>query len=98
MGCAFAGNADMLHIATEPVPVEAANSLSIVEKPHTPIRRSYQIIKKEAPDVKDEYTLHLAVMATSDNIGPDGLVSTLLVFRALPKTGIADGSTDTVSV
>lgn len=39
MVSAFAGNADMLYIATEPVPVEAANSMSIVDRYHAPLRR-----------------------------------------------------------
>lgn len=42
MPAAFQSNSDMLHIRTKSIPVEAANSISIVEQYHTPIRRAYK--------------------------------------------------------
>lgn len=85
---AFAGSACMPRSATKSVPVEAASSMWIVERYRAPIRRSCQIIKKEAPDVKDDYALQLAVKAINDSIGSDGVVPTLLVFGALPRLGL----------
>lgn len=88
MGRAFARSAKMLHIATKPVPIEAANSMSIVERYHSPLCRSLNIIKKEAPDVENDYALQLAVKAINDSVGPDRLVQNLLVFGALLRIAL----------
>lgn len=88
MANAFQSNSDMLHIRTKSIPVEAANSMSIVERYHTPIRRAYKIICQEAPDLSKECALQMSVKAVNDSVGPDGLVPTLLVFGALPRLGL----------
>lgn len=88
MAAAFQSNSDMLHIRTKAIPVEAAHSMSIVERYHTPIRRAYKIICKEAPDLNKETALQMAVKAINDSVGPEGLVPTLLVFGALPRLGL----------
>lgn len=85
MGRALAGNADMLSIATKSVLVEAANSLWIVERYHSPLRRLFNIIKKKEPDVENDYASQLTVKEINDSIGLDGLVPTPLVLDALPK-------------
>lgn len=74
----------MLHIVTKSVPVGAANSISIVERYQSLLRRSFSIIKKEASDVHNDYALQLAVKAMNDIIGSNILVPSLLVFGALP--------------
>ena len=51
MAKAFKANADQLHIRTKAVPIEAPHSMSIVERYHAPIRRAYNIIKAEAPNL-----------------------------------------------
>ncbi len=38
----FQGSAEILHIETKCVPVEAAQSMSIVERYHEPVRRAYR--------------------------------------------------------
>lgn len=85
MGRAFAGKADMLHIAAKSVPVESAKSMSIVERYHSPLRRAFFVIKKKASNPDHYYALQLAVKEINDSIGSDGLVPTLLVFGALPR-------------
>lgn len=77
-----------MKIGTKSVPVEAANSLSIVERYHDPLRRAYRIVKREVPDIDDESALQYAVKSVNDTVGPDGLVSTLLVYGALPRLGL----------
>lgn len=77
MGCAFAVNANMLHIATKSVPVESANLMSIFERLHSPLRRAFSINKKEALDIDSYYALQLAVKAINDSFGLDSLVPTL---------------------
>ena len=81
----FRTEAGLFRITTKAVPVEAAHYMSIVERYHEPLRRSYRIIRSEAPDMDPESALQAAVKAVNDSVGPDGLVPTLLVFGALPN-------------
>ena len=64
------------------VPVEAYNSVGIVERYHSSVRRVYQIITSEVPSINKDVALQIAFKAVNDTIGPDGLVPTLLVYRA----------------
>ena len=88
MASAFRANADMLHIRTNSIPVESANAMKIVERYHSPLRRSFNIIRQEAPDLDKHAALQMAVKAVNDSVGPNGLVPTLLVFGALPRLGL----------
>ncbi|KAI0991423.1 hypothetical protein K3495_g16764, partial [Podosphaera aphanis] len=77
-----------LGISTESVPVEAHNSIGIVERYHGPLKRAYLIIKEElssAANISKHMILQMAVKAVNDTAGPDGLVPTLLVFGAYPR-------------
>lgn len=40
----FQANTDMLHVCTKSVPVESANSMTVVAGCHSPIRRAYNIV------------------------------------------------------
>ena len=66
------------------VPVEAHNSVGLVERYHTPLRRAYEIIRDELKDerIDKEMALQMAVKAVNDSAGPNGIVPTLLVFGA----------------
>lgn len=88
MAKAFQDHADLMHIETKPVPREAANSMTYVERYHAPLRRAYKIIEKEAPGMDREAVLQCAVKSVNDSVGPDGLVPTLLVYGALPRLGL----------
>lgn len=59
--------------------------MTVVELYHYPIRRTYQIIKKESPNTDDTTALQMAVKATNDSVGPNDLVFTLLVYGAMPQ-------------
>lgn len=85
MAAASQANNDMIHIRTASIPVEAAHSVSIVERYHSPLRRALNIIHMESPDIGFECALQMAVKAINDSVGPDGLVPMLLVFGALPR-------------
>lgn len=61
--------------------------MSILERYHKPLRRSYTIIMKERPDTKKSVALQMAVESINDSVGPDGLVPTLPVFGVLPRLG-----------
>jgi hypothetical protein len=67
------------------MPVEAHNSVGIVERYHGPIRRAYLIITTEIPSLKKDIALQMAFKAINDSAGPDGLIPTLLVYGALPR-------------
>ena len=51
---------------------------------HPVLRRAYQIITEELQDITKEQALQMAVKAVNDTASLDGLVPTLLVFRAYP--------------
>lgn len=84
---AFQRNAHMFHIRTKAVPVEAAHSMSLVERYHEPVRRTVRIVRTECPEIDFASALQIAIKAINDTAGPDGLVPTLLVFGTLPRLG-----------
>lgn len=88
MGSVFQANADMLHIRTKSIPVEAPHYMSIVERYQAPIRRTYIIIQKEASNTEKDMAVQMAVKAVNHSVGPDGLVPTLLVLGTLPRLGL----------
>jgi hypothetical protein len=79
--------ANTMAIVTKEVPVEAHNSVGLVERYHAPLRRAYEIIQDELKDenINKEMILQMAVKAVNDTAGPNGIVPTLLVFGAYPR-------------
>jgi hypothetical protein len=67
------------------MPVEAHNSVGIIERYHGPICRVYSIITTEVPDISKDMALQMAFKAINDIAGPDGLVPILLVYGAYPR-------------
>jgi hypothetical protein len=67
------------------VPVEAYNSISMVERYYGPLRCIYYIITSKILGINKDMALQMAFKAINDFIGPDGLIPTLLVFRAYPQ-------------
>ena len=64
------------------MPVEAYNLVGIVERYYSPLRRIYRIITIELPDISKDMALQIVFKAINDSAGPNGLIPTLLVFRA----------------
>lgn len=83
MGWVLQANTDMFHITTKSIPVESAHSISIVERYHQPLIRAFNIIRNESPDTAKQDILQMALKAVNDSLGPDGLVSKLLVIGAI---------------
>lgn len=77
----FKALAGGIGIHTKSVPVEAHNSIGMVERYHQPLRRAYSIFEVEFPHLSKEMKLQMAVKAVNDTAGPDGLVPTLLVLQ-----------------
>jgi hypothetical protein len=69
----------------------------MVEQYHGPLRRVYQIIIVEIPDINKDIALQMAFKAINDSAGPDGLVPTLLVFGAYPRMVKSDALSPTVA-
>jgi hypothetical protein len=69
-----------IDICTKAVPVEAHNSISIVEQYYGLLQRTYQIITVEISDINKDIALQIAFKAINDTAGPDRLVPILLVF------------------
>ena len=93
----FKQYARTMGIDTKGVPVEAHNSIGMVERYHGPIRRAYQIITVEIPDIDKDMALQMAFKAINDTAGPDGLVPTLLVFGAYPRMVELDSPSPSVT-
>jgi hypothetical protein len=72
------------------MPVEAHNAIGLVERYHVPLKRAYRIVSQELPDITKGERLQMAVKAVNDTAGPDGIVPTLLVFRAYPRMAETD--------
>jgi hypothetical protein len=83
-------------INTKSVPLEAHNSIGMVERFHTPLRRIYRIITVELPNIGKEMALQMTFKAINDTAGLDGLVPTLLVFGAYPRMVDSDKPNPTV--
>ena len=79
------------------VPVEAYNSVGIVERYYSPVRRVYQIITSKVPSINKDVVLQIAFKAVNDSIGLDGLVPTLLVYRAYPRISELDSPAPKIS-
>lgn len=77
------------------VPYEAQNAVGVVERYHEPWRCVYFIIKEGLKKTKD-ISLQIAVKTMKDSTGPDGIISTLLIFRAYPRILDVDPPTPAV--
>jgi hypothetical protein len=93
----FKQYATIFGTATRSVPVEAHNSVGMVERYHGPLRRIYHIITAELPDISKDMALQMAFKAINDSAGPDGLIPTLLVFGAYPRMVESDAPNPTVA-
>lgn len=81
----FIQQAKSMSIILNQVPVEAHHSIGAVERYHAPLRRAFQVIKEDLPNLTKEICLQMAVKAVNDTAGPDGLTPTLLVFGMYPR-------------
>jgi hypothetical protein len=74
--------ARLIAIKIKEVPVEAYNSISIVERYYTLLYCLYKIIQDKLKDknIDKKIILQIAVKAVNNSAGPNRLVPTLLVF------------------
>ena len=64
------------------MPIEAYNSVRMVKHYHDPLCRIYHIIIMELLDIGKDMALQMAFKAINNSVGLNGLIPTLLVFRA----------------
>lgn len=72
---------------------EAANSMSILERCHSRLRRAVNIIRQEAADIEESSLLEISVRCINDSVGLEESVPTLLVFGALLRLGLPNDLT-----
>ena len=65
--------------------VEAHNALGNGERYHAPLRSVYKEVKHESLKLEPKLALQLAEKAMNDIMGPNGLVSSFLVFGCIPR-------------
>ena len=64
------------------MPIKAHNLIKMIKYYYSPLRRIYYIITAELLDISKDIALQMAFKIINDFTGPDGLIPTLLVFRA----------------
>lgn len=89
----FRQEAKSMTITIKYVPVKAYQLIGLVERAYPVLHRAYDIIKAKIPNIKKEIALQMAVKAVNNMVGPDGLVPTLLVYRAYPRISNLDPPT-----
>ena len=72
----------ILKIVIKSVPVKAHNLIKMVKYYYSPLCYIYYIIITELPDISKDIALQIAFKVINNFIGPNSLISTLLVFRA----------------
>jgi hypothetical protein len=65
--------------------VESHNSIGPGERYHGPLRRIFQKVRYDYPNLNPDISLRLAVKAMNDTMNPEGLVPSYLVFGILPR-------------
>ena len=95
----FRKYAKSMAITTRSVPVGAHWSIGLVERYHPVLRRAYKVIAADLQgcQLNKETILQMAVKAINDTAGPNGLVSTLLLFGAYPRMSKYDATTPTMT-
>ena len=80
----FKGYARSIAINVKEVLIKAYNSISKVKRYYAPLRRLYKILQDKLKEEKvdKEMILQMAIKAINDIARLDGLILTLLVFRA----------------
>jgi hypothetical protein len=73
-----------MNINIKKVLVKAYNSISKVKQYYNLLQQAYKILSSELLLANKEAILQITVKAVNDSAGPDGIMPTLLVFRAYP--------------
>lgn len=74
-------------VCVKNIPVEVHWSIVLVERDHPLLHRSCKIIYQElkGENISRDKILQMDVKSINDTAGPNGLILTLLMFRAFPR-------------
>jgi hypothetical protein len=79
------------------MPIKVHNSINKVERYYILLHYVYKINRDEFQNnTSAEQALQIAVKTINDSVGPDGIISTLLVFGAYPR--ITNNSSPSFSI
>ena len=78
-------------------PVEVHHSISMVERYHGPLWQAYSIITTKIPSIKPNLALQMSFKAINNSVGPNRLVSTLLVFGAYSRMTEQDAPSPSIT-
>jgi hypothetical protein len=67
------------------IPIEAYNSIGIIEYYYSLIQYTYLIIITEVNRINKGIILQMAFKAINNFIGPNSIILTLLVYSTLPR-------------
>ena len=81
----FQSAAETNGISILEAPIECPETMSHVERYHSPLRAAFNKIQHHTRGMNADEILRLSVKAVNDTTGPEGLCPTLLVFGAIPK-------------
>ena len=65
--------------------IQSHNAIGPGERYHQPLRRIFNCIVEDAPNIDHHLALQLAIKSMNDTMGPDGNVPSLLGFGFLPR-------------
>ena len=65
--------------------IQSHNAIGPGERYHQPLRRIFNCIVEDAPNIDHHLSLQLAVKSMNDTMGPDGNVPSIFVFGVLPR-------------
>ena len=81
----FAELASLHQVEIKKSGTESHNSLGICERYHKPLRGTYRKLKLDHPSVQPQVLLALSLKARNDTLGPEGIVTSSLVFGESPS-------------
>ncbi len=80
-------------VITKESPTQSHNSLGLCGRYHSIIRRIFNKLTEDFPDLERDARLALAVHAIKNTAGPNGLTPTILEFGAIPRIPIPNSTT-----
>ena len=86
-----------MRIIVKNVSVKAHHSIGLIERYHGPLRRIYTIIIIEIFGINADLVLQMSFKTFNDSVEPNGLVFTLLVFKAYSRMTDMNASSFTLT-
>ena len=77
-------------------PLEVHYSIDMVEYYHVPLQQVYSIIIIKIPGIEANLAPQMSFKDINNSVGPNGLVTSLLVFSAYPKVTELDAPSPSI--